>query len=89
MWQPKYLPDYSHRYTVRANYLTYPCTSLADAKKLARQLLGAKRLYSTHVFSTGTTGQLSGRLYYGTPTALAADGDGTAGVQIDTLNGRL
>ena len=85
----KYLPDYSHSYQVRANYLSYPATSLKDAKRIVRQLLGTKRLYSTHVFATGIEGQLSGRLYYATPTALRDDQDGSAGVQIDTLDGAL
>ena len=70
---------------VKSNYLTYSVRSQTEARKLARKLLGASRLYATHPFCCGAQGDRSGVLVYGSPTARDADQDGSTGVQIETF----
>lgn len=72
------------KYQVRSNYIKWDCETIKDAKRLARKLLGCKRLFSTHSFTCGTEGQHNGRLYYGSMQALRQDQDGSAGVQIES-----
>ena len=75
--------DKNKRYRVCSNYQKWWCSSLRDAKRKARQLLKAKRLFSTHDFTCGPQGEQTARLYYDTMQALRQDQDGSAGVQIE------
>lgn len=73
-----------NKYQVHSNYIRWDCGTIKDAKRLARHLLKAKRLFSTHSFTCGTEGQHNGRLYYASMQALRQDQDGSAGVQIES-----
>lgn len=73
------------KYKLSYNFLSWKHANMADALRQARKLLSAKRLFSTHDFACGPTGDATGRLYYASKKALDDDQDGSHGVQIETI----